>query len=235
MPRIKVTRNTGTTDSGTGKKKSLQVTLANKKGATTLTRSVSKDAGKKTTERSVVRNLRQGTSVKKTKEDGVKTKTYRADVDRSGGKTYNGTDKQMFKGANKLNKVVEKRGRAADLQTSKKTEMIRKTYGKMAQQGEDITSPSTPGGRALQNDLKSLKEKKAIKEGSQEAGQQVARGLMNAGKVVQRVKQGSKPLMEKAVKEGPVRPIGETVKRVKMDSKPIMEKRIKMSSTPIKK
>ena len=148
MPRIKVTRNTGTTDSGTGKKKSLQVTLANKKGATTLTRSVSKDAGKKTTERSVVRNLRQGTSVKKTKEDGVKTKTYRADVDRSGGKTYNGTDKQMFKGANKLNKVVEKRGRAADL-------------------------------------------KNAAMEGAKMGA---AKGVKNAGKVVQRVKMDSKPI-----------------------------------------
>jgi hypothetical protein len=49
----------------------------------------------------------------------------------------------------------------------------------------------------------------------------VVKGVMNAGKVVKRVKQGSKPLMEKRVKEGPVRPIGETVKRVKMDSKPI--------------
>lgn len=159
MPRIKVTRNTGTTDSGTGKKKSIQVTLANKKGATTLTRSVSKDAGKKTTERSVVRNLRQGTSVKKTKEDGVKAKTYRTMVDRDGGKTYIGEDKKMFKGANKLNKVVEKRGRAADLQASKKAEMIRSVYSKMAQQGEDITSPSTPGGKALQNDLKSAQER----------------------------------------------------------------------------
>jgi len=36
-------------------------------------------------------------------------------------------------------------------------EMIRKTYGKMAQQGEDITSPNSPGGRALQKDIKSLK------------------------------------------------------------------------------
>jgi hypothetical protein len=115
MAKIKITRYKGASDTGTGKTKNIQVTLANKKGGKTLTRSVTKDAGKKTTERSVVRNLRQGTSVKKTKEDGVKTKTYRADVDRSGGKTYNGTDKQMFKGANKLNKVVEKRGRAADL------------------------------------------------------------------------------------------------------------------------
>ena len=48
-----------------------------------------------------------------------------------------------------------------------------------------------------------------------------SRGAMNAGKVVKRVKSDSKPLMKKAVKEGPVRPIGETVKRVKMDSKPI--------------
>lgn len=118
MAKIKITRNTGPTDSGTGKKKSIQVTLANKKGGTTFTRSVSKDAGKKTTERSVVRNLRQGTSVKKTKEDGVKTKTYRADADRSGGKIYNGTDKKMFKAANKLNKVIEKRGRAADLKNA---------------------------------------------------------------------------------------------------------------------
>lgn len=115
MPKIKITRNTGPTDSGTGKKKSIQVTLANKKGGTTFTRSVSKDAGKKTTERSVVRNLRQGFSVKKTKEDGVKTKTYRAMVDRDGGKTYQGTDRKMFKAANKLNKVIEKRGRAADI------------------------------------------------------------------------------------------------------------------------
>jgi len=121
MPKIKITRYKGTSDSGTGKKKTLQVTLGNKNGATTLTRSVSKDAGKKTTERSVVRNLRQGTTVRKTKEDGVKTKMYRADVDRSGGKTYNGTDKQMFKGANKLNKVIEKRGRAADLQALRPT------------------------------------------------------------------------------------------------------------------
>jgi len=118
MPKIKITRYKGTSDTGTGKKKTLQVTLANKKGATTLTRSVTKDAGKKTTERSVVRNLRQGTTVKKTKEDGVKTKTYRADADRSGGKIYNGTDRKMFKAANKLNKVIEKRGRAADLQNA---------------------------------------------------------------------------------------------------------------------
>jgi hypothetical protein len=116
MAKIKITRYKGDNPAGTGKTKTLQVTLANKKGAKTLTRSVTKDAGKKITERSVVRNLRQGTSVKKTKEDGVKTKTYRAMVDRDGGKSYQGTDKQMFKGANKLNKVVEKRGRAADLQ-----------------------------------------------------------------------------------------------------------------------
>lgn len=116
MPRIKITRYTGATDTGTGKEKTLQVTLANKKRATTFTRSVSKDAGKKTTERSVVRNLRQGSSVKKTKnEDGAKTKTFRTMVDRDGGKTYQGTDKKMFKAANKLNKVIEKRGRAADI------------------------------------------------------------------------------------------------------------------------
>jgi hypothetical protein len=119
MAKIKITRYKGDNPAGTGKTKTLQVTLANKKGAKTLTRSVTKDAGKKTTERSVVKNLRQGTSVKKTKEDGVKTKTYRAMVDRDGGKSYQGTDKQMFKGANKLNKVVEKRGRAADLQKQK--------------------------------------------------------------------------------------------------------------------
>lgn len=158
MAKIKITRYKGASDTGTGKTKTLQVTLANKKGAKTLTRGVTKDAGKKTTERSVVRNLRQGTSVKKTKEDGVKTKTYRAMVDRDGGKSYQGTDKQMFKGANKLNKVVEKRGRAADLQANKKAEMIRSVYSKMAQQGEDITSPNTPGGKALQNDLNSYKK-----------------------------------------------------------------------------
>lgn len=159
MPKIKITRYKGTTDSGTGKKKTLQVTLGNKKGATTLTRSVSKDAGKKITERSIVRNLRQGASVKKTKEDGVKTKAYRTMVDRDGGKTYIGEDKKMFKAANKLNKVVNKRGRAADLQANKKAEMIRSVYSKMAQQGEDITSPSTPGGKALQNDLNSVKNR----------------------------------------------------------------------------
>lgn len=115
MPKIKITKYKGDNPAGTGKTKTLQVTLANKKGATTLTRSVSKDAGKKTTERSVVRNLRQGSSVKKTKEDGAKTKTFRTMVDRDGGKTYQGTDKKMFKGANKLNKVVEKRGRANDI------------------------------------------------------------------------------------------------------------------------
>jgi len=84
MAKIKITRYKGDNPAGTGKTKTLQVTLANKKGGKTLTRSVTKDAGKKTTERSVVRNLRQGTSVKKTKEDGVKTKTYRAMVDRDG-------------------------------------------------------------------------------------------------------------------------------------------------------
>jgi hypothetical protein len=163
MPKIKITTRKGTpVDTGTGKEKSIQVTVSNKKGSATFTRSKTKDAGKTTTERSVVRNLRQGSTVKKTKEDGAKTKTYRAMVDRDGGKTYSGTDRKMFKAANKLNKVVEKRGRAADLQASKKAEMIRNTYGKMAQQGEDITSPSTPGGRALQNDLKSLKEKKGV-------------------------------------------------------------------------
>jgi hypothetical protein len=165
MAKIKITRYKGDNPAGTGKTKTLQVTLANKKGAKTLTRSVTKDAGKKTVERSVNRNLRQGTSVKKTKEDGVKTKTYRAMVDRDGGKTYQGTDKKMFKAANKLNKVVEKRGRAADLQANKKAEMIRSVYSKMAQQGEDITSPNTPGGKALQSDLESVKNrvnKKAV-------------------------------------------------------------------------
>jgi hypothetical protein len=165
MAKIKITRYKGDNPAGTGKTKTLQVTLANKKGAKTLTRSVTKDAGKKTVERSVNRNLRQGTSVKKTKEDGVKTKTYRAMVDRDGGKSYQGTDKKMFKAANKLNKVVEKRGRAADLQANKKAEMIRSVYSKMAQQGEDITSPNTPGGRALQSDLESVKNrvnKKAV-------------------------------------------------------------------------
>lgn len=138
MPKIKITRNTGTTDSGTGKKKSLQVTLANKKGATTFTRSVSKDAGKKTTERSVVRNLRQGSSVKKTKEDGVKTKTFRTMVDRDGGKAYEGTDRKMFKGANKLNKVIEKRGRADDLQALRPT-------GETAKSLSNFTSPAKKG------------------------------------------------------------------------------------------
>jgi hypothetical protein len=162
MPRIKITRYKGASDTGTGKTKNIQVTVGNKKGSATLTRSVTKDGGKKTTERSVVRNLRQGSDVKKTKEDGVKTKTFRTMVDRDGGKTYEGTDRKMFKGANKLNKVIEKRGRAADVKTAAKAEMIRSVYSKMAQQGEDITSPNSPAGRALQNDLKSLKEKKGV-------------------------------------------------------------------------
>ena len=115
MPKIKITRYKGASPSGTGKNKDIQVTVSNKKGSATLTRSVTKDGGKKTTERSVVRNLRQGSDVKKTKEDGVKTKTFRTMVDRDGGKTYEGTDRKMFKGANKLNKVIEKRGRAADV------------------------------------------------------------------------------------------------------------------------
>jgi len=119
MPKIKITRYKGASDTGTGKTKNIQVTVGNKKGSATLTRSVTKDGGKKTTERSVVRNLRQGSDVKKTKENGVKTKTYRTMVDRDGGKTYEGTDRKMFKGANKLNKVIEKRGRAADLQKQK--------------------------------------------------------------------------------------------------------------------
>lgn len=125
MAKIKITRYKGDNPAGTGKTKTLQVTLANKKGAKTLTRSVTKDAGKKTVERSVNRNLRQGTSVKKTKEDGVKTKTYRAMVDRDGGKSYQGTDKKMFKAANKLNKVIEKRGRAADVQKQKMDTMFK--------------------------------------------------------------------------------------------------------------
>jgi hypothetical protein len=137
MPKIKITRYKGTTDSGTGKKKTLQVTLGNKKGATTLTRSVSKDAGKKITERSIVRNLRQGASVKKTKEDGVKTKAYRTMVDRDGGKTYIGEDKKMFKAANKLNKVVHKRGRAADLQALRPTGETVKSLSK-------FTTPEYP-------------------------------------------------------------------------------------------
>lgn len=127
MPKIKITKYKGTTDSGTGKKKYTQVTVANKKGSATLTRSVSKDAGKKTTERSVVRNLRQGSDVTKTKENGTKTKSFRTMVDRDGGKTYQGTDKKMFKAANKLNKVIEKRGRAADVQ-KQKMETLYKNY-----------------------------------------------------------------------------------------------------------
>jgi hypothetical protein len=95
----------------------------------------------------------------------------------------------MFKGANKLNKVVEKRGRAADLQANKKAEMIRSVYSKMAQQGEDITSPSTPGGRALQNDLKSLKEKKGVGSTNEKLG--IKRPI---GKTVKRVEMGSKPI-----------------------------------------
>jgi hypothetical protein len=34
-----------------------------------------------------------------------------------------------------------------------------------------------------------------------------SRGAMNAGKVVKRIKQDSKPIMRKAIKEGPVRRI----------------------------
>jgi hypothetical protein len=139
MPKIKITRNTGPTEAGTGKKKSLQVTLANKKGATTFTRSVSKDAGKKTTERSVIRHLRQGSSVKKTKEDGVKTKTYRTGVDRDGGKAYEGTDRKMFKAANKLNKVIEKRGRAADIYMSNLMSQLSPGKAKLTP-GYDVSS-----------------------------------------------------------------------------------------------
>ena len=138
MPKIKITRYKGASDTGTGKTKNIQVTVSNKKGSATLTRSVTKDGGKKTTERSVVRNLRQGSDVKKTKENGVKTKTYRTMVDRDGGKTYEGTDRKMFKGANKLNKVIEKRGRAADVQALKPTGETAKSLSKFT------TPESTP-------------------------------------------------------------------------------------------
>ena len=136
MPKIKITRYKGASPSGTGKNKDIQVTVSNKKGSATLTRSVTKDGGKKTTERSVVRNLRQGSDVKKTKEDGVKTKTFRTMVDRDGGKTYEGTDRKMFKGANKLNKVIEKRGRAADVQKQKMDAMF-KSYKPAKSPGAD--------------------------------------------------------------------------------------------------
>ena len=169
MPKIKITRYKGTTDSGTGKKKTLQVTLGNKKGATTLTRSVSKDAGKKITERSIVRNLRQGASVKKTKEDGVKTKAYRTMVDRDGGKTYIGEDKKMFKAANKLNKVVHKRGRAADLQALRPTGETVKSLSKFpspAKPGRGMSKMKSPEQTTpLYNDLESVKNrvnKKAV-------------------------------------------------------------------------
>jgi hypothetical protein len=135
MPKIKITRYKGASPSGTGKNKDIQVTVSNKKGSATLTRSVTKDGGKKTTERSVVRNLRQGSDVKKTKEDGVKTKTFRTMVDRDGGKTYEGTDRKMFKAANKLNKVIEKRGRAADVQALRPT-------GETAKSLPNFTSPA---------------------------------------------------------------------------------------------
>jgi hypothetical protein len=156
MAKIKITRYKGASDTGTGKTKNIQVTLANKKGGKTLTRSVTKDDGKKTIERSVVRNLRQGTSVKKTKENGVKTKTYRADADRSGGKIYNGTDRKMFKAANKLNKVIEKRGRAADLQALRPT-------GETAKSLSKFTSPVKPGAKQsnkIDNKIERLENRK---------------------------------------------------------------------------
>jgi hypothetical protein len=46
----------------------------------------------------------------------------------------------------------------------------------------------------------------------------VVKGVKNAGKVVQKVKSESKPIMEN---------------RIKMDSKPIMVQRVKMDSKPI--
>jgi len=141
MPKIKITRYKGASDTGTGKTKNIQVTVANKKGSATLTRSVTKDGGKKTTERSVVRNLRQGSDVKKTKENGVKTKTYRTMVDRDGGKTYEGTDRKMFKGANKLNKVIEKRGRAADVQASRGINEVAKQTRKSLDKMSKMKSP----------------------------------------------------------------------------------------------
>lgn len=153
MPKIKIRRTTGPTEAGTGKNKSLQVEVWNKKGGTTFTRSVSKDAGKKTTERSVIRHLRQGSSVKKTKEDGVKTKTYRTGVDRDGGKAYEGTDRKMFKAANKLNKVIEKRGRAADIYRSN----LMSDYSP----GKAKKEPLTPGfdEGALINSLYNMRKK----------------------------------------------------------------------------
>jgi hypothetical protein len=56
-------------------------------------------------------------------------------VDRDGGKTYEGTDRKMFKGANKLNKVIEKRGRAADVQALRPT-------GETAKSLSNFTSPA---------------------------------------------------------------------------------------------
>jgi hypothetical protein len=130
---------------------------------------------------------------------------------------------------------------------------IRKTYGDIAKKGGDITNASSPEGRAfkkaamegakmgatktslatkrgMNNAIKrnaSLNASEEMAQLGSQVSQSAARGAMNSGKVVQRVKQDSKPIMRKAVKEGPVRPIGKTVKRIEMGSKPIMEKRVK--------
>jgi hypothetical protein len=75
---------------------------------------------------------------------------------------------------------------------------------------------------------KAIRKETAFKKAAMEGAKVgTLKGVMDSGKVVKRIKQDSKPIMRKAIKEGPVTPIGKTVKRIEMGSKPIMEKRVK--------
>lgn len=67
-----------------------------------------------------------------------------------------------------------------------------------------------------------ISEKKSYKDRESVAGKMLQNkiskqmyGTKKADNVVQRIKQDAKPIMQKRIKEGPVRPIGNTVKRVK--------------------